>query len=57
MTFEFEPKEVETEGDIEATVKYYVENTSAADGLVTKSLMRECKLTITAEQVCKNWNT
>lgn len=54
MTFEVEPKETDTNTDIEAVVKYYVENTSDADGLVTKTLMRECKFTLTADQVCLN---
>lgn len=51
MTFEIEPKEADPDSDIEAVVKYYVENTSAADGLVTKTMMRECKFTFTPEQV------
>lgn len=51
MAFEIEPKDADVEGDIEAVIKYYTENTSAADGLVTKTLVRECKFIITAEQV------
>ncbi|XP_067933601.1 uncharacterized protein [Watersipora subatra] len=53
MTFEIEPKSTDARGDIEAFIKYYVENTSASDGLVTKTLVRECHFTITAEQVAE----
>jgi len=52
ITFEIEPKETEQEDDIEATIQYHVENTNTSNGLVTKTVMRVCTFTITAEQVC-----
>jgi len=51
VTFEFEPKEIGKDNDIEAVFSLITENTSPTDGLVTKQCLKEVRLTITTEQV------